>query len=148
MRLPKDLREFIESLNSSEVEYVIVGAVALAFHGFPRYTGDIDLLVRPSPENAERIVGALARFGFASAGLSVADFLEKDRVIQLGVAPNRVDLLTSITGVEFQDVWDKRLQAELDGLKVAFIDRASLIKNKKATGRLQDRADLEALGEE
>ncbi|MFB3778452.1 MAG: DUF6036 family nucleotidyltransferase [Bryobacteraceae bacterium] len=148
MRLPKDLRECIESLNSSEVEYVIVGAVALAFHGFPRYTGDIDLLVRASPENAQRIASALARFGFASAGLSAADFLERDRVIQLGVAPNRVDLLTSLTGVEFEDAWQNRVPAVLDGLKVAFIDRASLVKNKKATGRAQDRADLEALGEE
>jgi hypothetical protein len=146
MRLPKDLREFVASLNSNEVEYVIVGAFALAFHGFPRYTGDLDILIRRSPENAERLIKALAAFGFGSAGLAAADFLERDRVIQLGVVPNRIDLLTTITGVEFEQVWGDRVPSELDGLPVSFIDKASLIQNKKATGRTQDKADLEALG--
>jgi hypothetical protein len=148
MRLPKDLREFVESLNSNGVEYVIVGAFALAFHGFPRYTGDIDILVRRSAENAERLVRTLAAFGFSSARLSPDDFLEADRIIQLGVAPNRVDVLTSITGVEFEDVWRGRVPSELDGLAVSFIDKASFILNKKATGRTQDKADIEALGAE
>ncbi len=118
MRLPKDWREFIGSLNSGEVEYLIVGAFALAFHGFPRYTGDIDILVRATP----------------------------GQVIQLGLVPNRIDLLTSITGVEVEDAWQRRVSAELDGVPVLFIDRGSLIKNKRATGRTQDWADLEALG--
>ncbi len=146
MPLPRDLSEFIASLNSNGVEYVIVGAFALAFHGFPRYTGDLDILVRRSRENAEKLASAIAAFGFTSAGLSAADFLERDRVIQLGIAPNRVDLLTSITGVEFEEVWRDRIPSEMEGLPVAFIDKASLIKNKQATGRAQDRADLEALG--
>ncbi len=146
MPLPADWREFIASLNSNEVEYVIVGAFALAFHGFPRFTGDLDVLVRRSPENAERLVRALAAFGFSSTGLPARDFLEADRVVQLGLAPNRIDLLTSITGVEFEEVWQNRVSSELDGLRVSFIDRASLIKNKQATGRAQDKADLEALG--
>ncbi len=148
MRLPKDLREFVASLNSNGVEYVIVGAFALAFHGFPRYTGDLDILVNRSPENVERLVDALTRFGFGSTGLSASDFLEKDRVIQLGVAPNRIDLLTAITGVEFEEVWQDRMSSVLDGLPVSFIDKASLIQNKKASGRAQDKADLEALGAE
>ena len=131
MRLPKDWREFVESLNSHGVEYVIVGAFALAFHGFPRYTGDIDILVRRSRVNAGRLEAALVAFGFASAGIPTADFLEADRVIQLGVAPNRIDLLTSITGVDFEEAWQTRVTSELDGLAVAFIDRASLILNKE-----------------
>ena len=146
MHLPKDLREFIESLNSNHVEYLIVGGDALAFHGCPRYTGDIDVLVRPSPENAARLEGLIVEFGFASASLSARDFLETGRVVQLGRAPNRIDLLTSISGVEFEEAWDDRVAAELDGLPVFFIGRASFIKNKKATGRTQDKADIEALG--
>jgi hypothetical protein len=146
MRLPKDWREFIGSLNSGEVEYLIVGAFALAFHGFPRYTGDIDILVRATPVNARKMVQVLSDFGFGSLGLSASDFLTLGRVIQLGLAPNRIDLLTSITGVEFEDAWQRRVPAELDGVPVLFIDRESLIRNKKATGRTQDWADIEALG--
>jgi hypothetical protein len=104
MRLQRDLREFIESLNSQRVEYVIVGGFALAFHGLPRYTGDIEILVRASPENAARLNAVISQFGFASTGLSAKDFLEPDQVIQLGRPPNRTDLLTSITGVAFEEV--------------------------------------------
>lgn len=146
MRLPRDWREFIGSLNSGEVEYLIVGAFALAFHGFPRYTGDIDIWVRATPDNARKVAEAISAFGFASLGLSASDFLTPGQVIQLGLAPNRIDLLTSITGVEFEDAWQRRVAAELDGVPVLFIDRESLIKNKKATGRTQDWADLEVLG--
>jgi hypothetical protein len=145
MALPKDWRAFIESLNSNGVEYLIVGAVALAYHGFPRYTGDLDILVRNSPENTRRIESALAAFGFASLGLKAQDFAEPYRVVQLGVPPNRVDLLTSITGVSFEEAWAGRIEAELEGLRVTFIGRQTLIQNKKLTGRTKDKADLEAL---
>jgi predicted nucleotidyltransferase len=147
MRLQKDLREFIASLNSNKVEYVIVGAFALAFHGRPRYTGDIDILVRPSPDNAAKLEHAISRFGFSSAGLSAADFVEPNQVIQLGRAPNRIDILTSLTGVPFEDVWSDRVESEIDGLSVAFIGKEALVKNKRATGRAQDKADLDSLGE-
>ena len=146
MPLQKDLREFIESLNSHHVEYLIVGAFALAFHGVPRSTGDIDILVRRSPENAARVEAVLVDFSFASLGLSAADFITADQVIQLGYPPNRVDLITSITGVEFDEAWAGRLAAELHGVPVHFISRECLIRNKRATGRTQDLADLEALG--
>jgi hypothetical protein len=146
MRLQKDLKEFIESPNSQSVEYVIVGGFALAFHGFPRYTGDIDILVRCSPENAARLEIAISKFGFASSGLSASDFLSANQVIQLGRPPNCIDLLTSITGVDFEEAWAQRVAAELDGIPVWFIGRESFIKNKQATGRTQDKADLEALG--
>jgi len=146
MPLPKDWRAFIESLNSSGVEYLIVGAVALAHHGFPRYTGDLDILVRNSPENAQRLELALESFGFGALGLKAADFVGSYQVIQLGVAPNRIDLLTSITGVPFDVAWAEREVAEVEGIRVNFIGRQALIQNKKASRRPQDLADLEALG--
>ena len=108
MPLPEDWRGFIESLNLSGVEYLIVGAVALAHHGFPRYAGALDVFVRNTPENAQRLEAALARFGFGSVGLKAADFVNSYQVIQLGVAPNRVDLLTSLTGVTFEDLQHTR----------------------------------------
>lgn len=145
MAVPKDLREFIESLNSHGVEYLIVGAHALAFHGFPRYTGHVDLLLRSTPDNAARVEKVLIAFSFASLGLSATDFLQPERVVQLGLAPSRIDLLTSLTGVTFEDAWDKRVSGELDGLPVAFLSRETLIKNKRATGRTQDAADVENL---
>ncbi|HUI42129.1 MAG TPA: hypothetical protein VL523_09180 [Terriglobia bacterium] len=146
MQIPEDWRAFIESLNSSEVEYLIVGAVALAYHGFPRYTGDLDILVHNTAENAQRLEGVLASFGFGSLGLKAADFVDSYRVIQLGMAPNRIDLLTSITGVTFDEAWTGRVEGELGGLRANFIGRAELIQNKRSTGRTQDRADLESLG--
>lgn len=145
MAVPKDLREFIESLNSHGVEYLIVGAHALAFHGFPRFTGDVDILLRSTPDNAARVEKVLIAFSFASLGLSATDFLQPERVVQLGLAPSRIDLLTSLTGVTFEDAWDKRVSGELDGLPVAFLSRETLIKNKRATGRTQDAADVENL---
>ena len=146
MPLPEDWRAFIESLNSHGVDYVVVGAVALAYHGFPRYTGDLDVLIRNSPENAKRLEAALAAFGLAGLGLKAADFDESYRVIQIGVAPNRIDLITSITGVTFQDAWADRIETVLEGFPVNFISRRALIRNKRLTGRAQDKADLEALG--
>jgi len=147
MPLPKDFREFIESLNSNRVDYVIVGGFALAFHGRPRFTGDLDVPVRPSAENADRLERALVAFGFACLGLKAADFFRPGQMVQMGIRPRRIDILTSITGVDLDEVWRSRVAAELDGLPVHFIDRASFIKNQKATGRPQDLADLDALGE-
>jgi len=148
MRLSKDLREFIESLNSHEVEFLIVGSYALAYHGMPRYTGDIDILIRPAVENANRVESVIQSFGFASLGLKAADFLEPDQVVQLGQPPNRIDLLTALTGVTFDEAWQDREPGDLDGIPVQFIGRRAFVKNKRSTGRLKDRADLEALGEE
>jgi hypothetical protein len=145
MAVPKDLKEFIESLNSHEAEYIVVGAHALAFHSRPRYTGDIDLWLRPTPENAARIEQVLVQFSFASLGLKAADFLSPERIVRLGIAPNRIDLLTSLTGVTFDEAWKQRVPGELDGIPVAFLSREMLIKNKRATGRIQDAADVETL---
>jgi hypothetical protein len=148
MLLPKDWRAFIELLNSKGVEYLIVGAFALAYHGLPRYTGDLDILVRPTPENALRLESVLNIFGFSPLGLKAADFSEPDSIIQLGVAPNRIDILTSVTGVPFEEAWSDRIQAELDGIHANLIGRKALIRNKRLTGRTKDKADLEALGED
>ena len=148
MPLPEDWRTFIESLNSNGVEYVIVGAVALAHHGTPRYTGDLDVLVRNSPENARRLELALTGFGLSALGLKAADFVDSYSVIQLGVAPFRIDILTSLTGVSFDQAWANRVETVVGETRVNFLGRNELIRSKKLTGRAQDRADLEALGEE
>ena len=146
MPLPEDWRAFIESLNSNEVEYLVVGAVALAHHGLPRYTGDLDVMIRNSPENARRMESALAAFGFSALGLKAADFLDSYRVVQLGVPPVRIDVLTSLTGITFDEAWAGRVQIKIETTPVNIIGRDALIQNKKATGRAKDKADLEALG--
>ena len=147
MSLPKDWRAFIESLNSNGVEYLIVGAVALDYHGLPRYTGVLDVLIRNTPENAQRLERMLRDFGFGGLGLKQADFVNSYQVIQLGLPPNRIDLLTSMTGVSFDEAWADKVEAELEGMKVKILGRQAMIRNKKATRRPQDLADLEALGE-
>jgi hypothetical protein len=123
----------------------VIGGYALAVHGRPRYTKDIDIWLELSSENAERVVKALNDFGFASLGLSQADFIEKDQMIQLGYPPNRIDLLTAADGVEFRNCYENRVKIEIDGVMINFIDLENLKANKRATGRLQDLADLEAL---
>ena len=105
MPLNKDLREFLGLLNSNGVEYLVVGAFAVAFHGFPRYTADLDLLVRPTAENADRVLRTLSEFGFGKLDIQAADLREPGMVVQLGVKPNRIDLLTAISGVSFEEAW-------------------------------------------
>ena len=145
MPLQKDLQEFIASLNSHAVEFVVVGGHAVAFHGHPRFTGDIDLLVRSTPENAQRVMRALHAFGFVSPDLSANDFLRPDMVVQLGLPPNRIDLLTGITGVSFEEAWAGRKAGDLGGLSVHFLGYESLLRNKEATGRSQDAEDVARL---
>jgi predicted nucleotidyltransferase len=145
MALSKDWREFLELLNSRGVDYVIVGAQSLAFHGRPRYTGDLDILVRPTPENARLLVDLLKQFGFAHSGFKESDFIEPEQMIQLGRAPNRIDLLSSISGVSTDEAFASKVSAELDGIPVYIISKDALIRNKRAIGRKQDLADLEAL---
>lgn len=145
MNLEKDLREFIELLNALNVRYMVVGAFAVAYHGRPRYTGDIDLFIERTSENADRLMQVIQKFGFGDLDLSVDDFLQEDQVIQLGISPNRIDLLTFLSGVDFQDAWATREQGEIEGLTVPFISREMLKRNKAATGRSQDLADLEHL---
>ena len=117
----------------------------MAAHGLPRATGDMDLWVRPSPENAERVWRALAEFGAPLDQLSPEDLTEPEVVFQLGVVPSRIDILTSVTGVDFEDAWPRREVIDLDGVQVGVIAREDLIRNKKAVGRLRDLADIEEL---
>jgi hypothetical protein len=145
MKLSSDLREFIGLLTSETVEYVIVGGHAVAWHGYPRFTGDIDFFVRASSENAAKILRVLDRFGFGDAGLAAGDFVTPDKIVQLGRPPNRIDLLTSISGVSFEDAWGHRISAELDGLVVPMISRDDLVRNKRASGRLKDQDDVQKL---
>jgi len=145
MTLSKDLREFLESLNFRGIEYVIVGAHSLAFHGRPRYTGDLDILVRATPENAAKLVDLLNQFGFAHSGFKESDFTRPEQLIQLGRAPNRIDLLTSITGVTTEQALASKVEAELDGIPVFILSKDALIRNKRAVGRPQDIADLTML---
>ena len=145
MPLSKDLREFVECLNSNGVEYLIVGALAVSWHGYPRYSADIDFFISASEENAARLLLAIQQFGFGSLGLTVEDFTAPARVIQLGHEPNRIDLMTSISGVSFDDAWQTRVPGELDGILVPFIGRDALLRNKEASGRGKDRIDVEEL---
>lgn len=145
MPLNKDLRAFVELLNSNGVEYVIVGAFALAWHGYPRYTGDLDVLVRPGVTNGERLMRVLREFGFGEIGISADDFAVEGSVIQLGFPPNRIDLLTGISGVAFDEVWEHRETGTVDGLAVPLIGRRELIRNKQSTGRARDLGDVEEL---
>lgn len=124
---------------------MIVGAFAVAYHGYFRYTSDIDLFIDSSLENGQRIFQAVEQFGFADLHLTVEDFIQEDQVIQLGVSPNRIDVMTFLSGVGFNEAWNSREQGELDGLSVPFISKDMLKRNKLACGRLQDLADLEYL---
>jgi hypothetical protein len=145
MPLTKDSRQFIECLRSNRVEFLIVGALAVSWHGFPRYSGDIDFFVRPDRDNARRLMAALEQFGFAGLGITLDDLSTESRVIQLGVEPNRIDLMTSISGVSFEEAWQSRVRAALDGIEVDFIGREELIRNKRASGRSKDLIDVDEL---
>ena len=141
MPLNSDLREFLRLLNTNGVEYAIVGAFAVGFHGFPRATGDLDVWVRPTPQNAKRVMRALAEFGFGNVGLTSEDFERPHRTVQLGYPPYRVDLLTGITGVDTEQIWSSRTAGELEGVSVQYIGRNELLQNKEATARPKDLID-------
>lgn len=145
MKLQADLREFIVLLNSHKVEYLIVGGHAVAFHGHPRLTIDIDFLVRPTHENARKLLAALADFGFGSAGIDLAALTTPDRIVQLGRAPNRIDLLTGISGLTFDEASHDRVVGKLDGIRVNIIGLDALLKNKRASARPKDLADVAEL---
>jgi len=145
MEIYQDFKELLESFNAQKVEYVIVGGHALAFHGAIRATKDIDLYVRPTEANSHRIMSALEAFGFGQVGLAAADFQKPGQIVQLGYPPVRVDLVTSIEGVSWEQVAAGISMGEYGGEPVPFIGRAEFIANKKAAGRLQDLADAERI---
>jgi len=143
--LNQDFKEFIQSLNDNGVRYLVVGGYAVALHGHPRYTKDIDIWVELDQDNATRIIQALDDFGFSSLGLKAADFLEDNIIVQLGYPPNRIDLLTTLVGVDFETCFASRVEVDVDGIQVFFIDLENLKKNKQASGRKQDLADIDNL---
>ena len=145
MVLNRDFKEFIGLLNVNDVKYLIVGGYAVGFHGYPRYTKDLDIWLLVSEENAENVMIALEQFGFGSVGLQKEDFLKPDEFVQLGYPPNRIDIVMSCDGIQFEECFQSRIQVDSDGLIIHFIDLDNLKKNKLAVGRPQDLADLDNL---
>jgi len=141
----QDFREFVTLLIENKVEYLIVGGYAVGIHGHPRYTGDLDVWCNPTRENAEKMLLSVNQFGFASFGLTIEDFIKEGTIIQLGYPPLRIDLLTTIDGVTFNECYENLLKVEIEGLVVDFIGLNDLIKNKKESGRLRDLDDLDHL---
>ncbi len=137
-----DFAEILFELSAAGAEYIVVGAFAVAAHGNPRATGDIDIWVRPTRENAERVLRALRAFGAPLFDLSIDDLVDEQTVFQIGVAPVRVDILAGIDGVAFQDAWNRRVMAEVDSVKVPVLSLVDLAANKRAAGRPKDLVDL------
>ncbi len=143
--LPPDFKEFLQALNHSAVEYLLVGGYAVAYHGYPRTTADIDIWIRVARENALRTMEALRKFGFGASDASEQMFLIAGRVVRMGVPPLRIELLTSISGVEFDPCYARRIKASIDGISVTVISKEDLLANKRSTGRAKDAADVEQL---
>jgi hypothetical protein len=145
----EDFRDLLRALLEAGARFLVVGAHAMAVHGVPRATGDLDVWIAVDPDNADRVTKALARFGapLSAMGISRADFLREDQVVQIGIPPRRIDVLTSISGVRFEDAWAGRATQDVAGTAVPFLGRDALIRNKRASARTKDLADLEALGE-
>lgn len=143
----RDFAEMLSALSDAGAEFLVVGAHALAAHGLPRATGDLDIWVRPSPDNARRVLDALKAFRAPLHDLSEDDLVHPGTVFQIGVVPNRIDILTAISGVAFEDAWSRRVWLVVAGLRLPFLGRADLAANKRAAGRPKDLADLAALDE-
>lgn len=148
MEVQPDFKELLALFNAHGVEYLIVGGYALAFHGAPRFTGDLDLWVAPTKKNAQRIVAALREFGFGSLNLAEQDFTDRDRVVQLGVPPVRVDIIAAIDGVTWASGWKGKTKGRYGDVTVFYLGRKEFLRNKRVVGRRKDLADVEALGED
>jgi len=145
MTVARDFEEFFASCNRHGVEYLVVGGYAFAFHAHPRYTGDMDVFVRPAEENARKIIDALNAFGLSVSPLTWQDLASPGKVVQLGFPPLRIDILTSIDGVEFDQAWSRRTESRYGEERVFFLSKQDLIANKRASGRRQDLLDLDSL---
>jgi hypothetical protein len=143
--IPRDFEDFLRLLNARRIKYVVIGGYAVAFHGYVRYTGDLDIFVELSAGNAEKLAAALQEFGFALPQVRPALFLQKGKIIRLGYEPMRLEILNEIDGVSFEECYKRRRRANLGGLTINFIALPQLLKNKRATQRLKDLADVEAL---
>lgn len=145
MRLNSDFRDFIKLLNTHSVKYILIGAFVRAFYGRPRYTGYLDVFIEATPDNATKMIKVLTDFGLGDIGLSIDDFTISDQTVQLGNEPRRIDILTGITGVTFEEAWSKKEKSVIDGLDVIILNKADYIKNKRALGRHKDLADIEEI---
>ena len=143
--LNRHFQEFIELLGRNNVRYLIVGGYAVGLHGFPRYTGDIDVFIAISEENARSVLRAFREFGFGDLGLSEKDFLEEEIVVEIGREPLKIQVLTGIDGVTFDECWEERKEVQFSGVAVPFIGIESLLRNKEASPRAKDKIDLEEL---
>ena len=143
--LNEDYKDILQSLLNEEADFILIGAYALAAHGFPRATMDIDIWVNPSSENAEKVYAALDKFGAPTSQISVEDLSNEDTIFQIGVAPRRIDILTSISGVKFEEALNDSIKLTIEGIKVHILSTTHLIKNKLATGRPKDIDDVENL---
>lgn len=142
--LPKDFKEFIELLNNNNVRYIVIGGYAVVYHGYVRSTNDIDIWIDISTDNIRRLIKALDEFGFSSLNIKETDFLP-NHIIQLGYPPNRIDLITTPAGIEFETCYESREQIVVDKIAINIINRENLIKAKKASNRTRDLADIEEL---
>jgi hypothetical protein len=147
MKLPRDWSELIASLCSHRVRFLVVGAHALAVHGRPRATGDLDILVEPTLANAKRLGGALEEFGFHELAAQSARFAVPDRMATLGREPLRIDIMTSVSGLSFAQAWSGRVRVRVDANQVSFLGRRELVENKRAAGRPKDLLDIALLEE-
>ncbi len=145
IRLPPDFKEFLQLLNEHDVRYLLIGGYAVGYHGYPRATVDMDIWVALQPDNARRVVSALQAFGFGLPELTEGLFLLPDKIIRMGVPPLRLEILTSISGVEFEECFNNRVVDMIDGVQVNLISLDHLRQNKKASGRYKDLSDLENL---
>ena len=143
--LPEDFKEFLRLLNSHEVAYLLIGGLAVGYHGYPRATGDMDIWVGIDQKNAQRLVLTLKDFGFDLPEINDSIFMQENKVFRMGNPPIRIELLTTISGVDFSECYDNRVEDEIDGINVKIIDLENLKKNKRACGRYRDLDDLEKL---
>jgi hypothetical protein len=145
MDLAPDFDEFIGYLTAHGVEFIVVGAYALAYHGAPRFTGDLDVLIRPTLENATRLLAALRAFGFPSVDLTPEMVADRRKLLEMGLPPVQIHVMSTISGVEWNEAWDDRVQAPFGTHTVALLGRRTFIQNKRAAGRPKDLADIDAL---
>jgi hypothetical protein len=145
LTLPPDFREFLRLLNAHGVEYLLIGGYAVGYYGYPRATNDLDVWIAVHPDNASRMLDALRTFGFPQRDLSPEPFLEENRIVRMGIPPMRIEILTTISGVEFSDCYAERTVAPIDGVDVSLVSLPHLKANKRASGRNKDLDDLEHL---
>lgn len=145
IQLPSDFREFLSLLNESEVKYLLIGGYAVGLHGYVRSTGDMNVWISTDPENAERTVEVLIQFGFGVEDLAPEHLMKEDKILRMGIPPMQIEILTSISGVRFSDCYKNRIEVEWDGVHIPLISLADLKRNKRASGRIKDLADLDNL---